>query len=132
MTKATGTFQVASWQEDEYAALEGGGKLTRASVTQAFSGDIEGDASVEWLMCYRPDGTADYTGLARVSGRLGDRAGDFVLQTAGTFDGGEARGDWTVVPGSGTGALANLRGTGRFEAPHGPTASFVLEYDGLE
>jgi Protein of unknown function (DUF3224) len=128
MTKATGTFEVASWQEDEYAALDGGGKLTRASVTQALSGDIEGDASVEWLMCYRPDGTADYTGLTRVSGRLGDRAGDFVLQTAGTFDGGEARGDWTVVPGSGTGELAGLHGRGGFSAPKGTQGTTTLEY----
>jgi hypothetical protein len=128
MTKATGTFEVASWQEDEYAALDGGGKLTRASVTQALSGDLEGDASVEWLMCYRPDGTADYTGLARVSGRLGDRAGDFVLQTAGTFDGGEARGDWTVVPGSGTGELAGLHGRGGFSAPKGTQGTTTLEY----
>ena len=100
-----------------------------ASVTQKFSGDIEGDGSVEWLMCYRPDQTADFVGLQQVSGRLGDRSGSFVLQTIGSFDGTEAKGEWSVVRGSGTGDLRGLRGTGEFSAPHGPEASLTLDYE---
>src|SRR6266498_3921468 len=52
-----GEFELKSW--DEKAFVEGNGeKLTHASVTQHFTGDVKGDGSVEWLMCYRPDGTA--------------------------------------------------------------------------
>jgi hypothetical protein len=122
------TFEIESWDEQPYAKLENGGKLTKASVTQALSGEVEGEGSVEWLMCYRDDGTADFVGLQRIVGRLGDRTGSFVvLQAAGTFDGTAARAELAVVPGSGTGELSGLAGTGRFEAPHGGTPSMTLD-----
>ena len=50
-----------------------------------------------------------------------------MLQTLGEFDGQVARWDATVVPGSSTGELTNATGAGRFEAPHGSTASYELE-----
>jgi uncharacterized protein DUF3224 len=62
--------------------------------------------------------------------QIGDRTGSFVLlQTAGTFDGKEAKGALSVVPGSGTGDLRGLRGNGHFSAPFGSTASVTLDYD---
>src|SRR3954467_5078923 len=111
---AEGTWKIQSW--DEQPVHEDGARLTRASVEQAFSGDIEGVGSVEWLMCYRPDKTADFVGLQRVVGQVGRRSGSIVLQTVGTFDGDEARADWTVVPGSGSGELEGLHGRGGFSA----------------
>jgi hypothetical protein len=126
---ASGQFKVESWDEQTYAEFDGGGKLTRASVTQAFSGDIEGHGAVEWLMCYRPDETADFVGLQRVTGQVGERSGTFVLRTNGIFDGREAKGEWFVVPGSGTGDLRGLRGRGGFTAPLGPEATITLDYD---
>jgi hypothetical protein len=128
-TRAVSNFKIEGWDEKPYAEIDGG-KLTKASVRQAFSGDIEGEGAVEWLMCYRPDQTADFVGLQRITGQIGDREGSFVLlQTDGTFDGKEARGRLAVVPGSGTGALEGLRGTGEFSAPHGGEPSMTLEYD---
>jgi hypothetical protein len=129
-TRATSTFKIEGWEESPYAEFEDGGKLTRASVKQAISGDIEGEGAVEWLMCYRPDETADFVGLERISGRLGDRSGSFVLlQTAGTFDGKEAAGDLSVVPGAASGDLEGLRGAGSFRAPRGGEASITLDYE---
>ena len=126
---ATGTFKIESWEEETYSEIGDGRKLTQASVTQAFSGDIEGEGAVEWLMCYRPDETADFVGLQRVSGQVGDRAGTFVLQMAGTFDGKVAQADWSVVPGSGTEDLDGLSGKGEFSAPLGGEPSVTLEYE---
>lgn len=126
---ASGSFKLESWEEDSYAETGDGGRLTRASVKQRFLGDIDGDGTVEWLMAYRRDQTARFVGLQHVSGRLGDRRGEFVLETSGTFDGTKAEGDWRVVPGSGTGELRGLRGQGGFSAPHGPEASVSLDYD---
>ena len=127
--RATGEFKVESWNEETYADLDGGRKLTRASVGQSFSGDIEGEGSVEWLMCYREDGTAHVVGLQRIIGSIGGRSGSVVLETTGAFDGQEAKGAWTVVPGSGTGDLSGLRGRGEAVAPLGSTASFTLDYE---
>jgi Protein of unknown function (DUF3224) len=129
MTTARGKFKIESWDEETYAESEDGGKLTRASVAQAFSGDVEGEGAVEWLMCYRADDTADFVGLQRIAGRLGERSGSFVLRTTGTFDGTEAKGDWSVVRGSGTGELAGVRGEGEFSAPVGGEPSIRLEYE---
>jgi hypothetical protein len=128
MVKATGSFELASWDEETYEELEDGGKLTRASVTQQFSGDVEGDGAVQWLMAYRPDGTAHFVGFQRVRGAIGDRKGTFVLETIGDFDGKLATWRATVVPGSASGDLEGLTGTGEFGAPHGPKATFELEY----
>jgi hypothetical protein len=128
--RATGTFKIADWDERTYAEIEDGGKLTQASVKQAFSGDIEGEGAVEWLMCYRPDQTAGFVGLQRIVGQIGGRSGSLVLlQTDGTFDGKEARGTLSVVPGSGTGDLRGLRGEGEFSAPLGSEAAVTLDYE---
>jgi hypothetical protein len=84
---------------------------------------------VQWLMAYRADKTALFVGLQHVAGRLGERSGEFVLETSETFDGGVAEGEWSVVPGSGSGELRGLTGSGGFSAPHGPEASLTLDYD---
>lgn len=128
-TQAQGIFELQSWQEDAYLELEDGAKLTRASVAQRFSGDLDGEGSVEWLMCYAQDGTARFVGLQRFSGRLGERSGSFVLETHGVFDGTKASGEWSVVPRSGTDELQGIVGRGEFAAPHGPKADVKLEYD---
>ena len=47
--KLHGTFEVTGWDEQAYRE-QGGEKLTRASVTQRFSGSVDGEGSVEWLM----------------------------------------------------------------------------------
>jgi uncharacterized protein DUF3224 len=128
-THAKGTFAVQSWEENSYVELEGGAKLTRASVGQAFTGDFDGEGSVEWLMCYREDKTADFVGLQRFVGRLGSRSGSFVMKTQGSFDGSEAKGSFDIVDGSGTEELSGITGTGGFAAPLGSTASVELDYD---
>jgi hypothetical protein len=126
----TGNFKIAGWDESAYFEHDDGRKLSQASVEQTFSGEIEGEGSVRWLMCYRPDKSAEFVGLQRIDGRLGERSGSFVLlQTDGSFDGSVARGRLSVVPGSGTGDLDGLRGRGEFSAPHGGQASLTLECD---
>ncbi len=128
MTTLHGDFQISSWDENAYHELEGR-RLTRASVSQRFDGDIAGDGAAEWLMAYQADGTARFVGLQLVDGEVAGRRGTFVLETSGEFAGGMARWDARVVPGSPTGELAELRGRGRFEAPHGSEASYELEVE---
>jgi hypothetical protein len=132
MTRATGTFQVQGWDENPYDTSEDGSKLTRAEVTQGFQGDIEGDGAVQWLMAYRPDGTAHFVGLQRITGTIGERRGAFLVETTGEFDGTVAKGEWTIIEGSGTEGLAGISGRGRFGAPHGSEAEYELDYEGLD
>jgi Protein of unknown function (DUF3224) len=125
---ATGTFTLSSWDEDTYETLDSGGKLTRATVKQTFNGDLQGEGSVVWLMCYSPDGTASFVGLQRINGSIAGRKGSVVLETSGEFDGELARGRWHVVEGSGSEELSQLNGEGGFEAPHGSEAAVTLTF----
>lgn len=128
MSNATAEFAVGSWNEETFAELGGDAKLTRASVTGTLTGDITGSSETEWLMCYGPDGTARYVGLQRVDGSLGGKTGSFVVESNGDFDGGEAKGKWSVIAGSGTDDLAGLTGEGTFTAPLGEKATITLDY----
>jgi hypothetical protein len=125
MESMKGSFQLQSWNEDAYRERDGR-RLTRASVGQEFEGDIAGKGAAEWLMAYQPDGRARFVGFQVVEGEIAGRKGTLVLETRGEFDGGVARWDATVVPGSCTGELADATGAGKFEAPHGSTASYEL------
>src|SRR5215218_1012581 len=129
MTSATATFQVTGWDEDTYAELDGGQKLSKAEVTQSFAGDIEGDGAVTWLMAYTAEKAAEYVGIQRVTGSLGGNQGSFLLTTQGAYDGSVAEGTWTVVAGSGTGDLTGLTGTGTFRAPLAGEPEVTLDYD---
>ena len=128
MPNATGTFEIISASDDAFHESENGPKLTRASGTQRFSGEIEGDGSVEWLMCYLPDRSATFVGLQRIDGAVGGRKGSFVIQAVGVHDGEQSKASWSIVAGSGTGELAGIRGEGSFHAPGGADASYNLEY----
>ena len=128
-THARATFKVKSWDEKPYDEMTGGPKLTRASITKSFQGDIEGEGTLEYLMIHRDDGTANFVGLERIVGRVGDRSGSFVLQHSGTFESSMAEATWFVVPGSGTGDLRGLRGEGGFASGHADSYPITLDYD---
>jgi hypothetical protein len=128
MTALRGELTTTSWDETTYAERDGNRKLTRAAVTQDVSGGVTGKGQVEWLMSYAEDGTAHFVGLQELEGLIEGREGSVILSTVGDFDGTEAAWIGKVVEGSGTGGWTGMRGEGRFRAPHGPTASFTLEY----
>ena len=121
-------FKITKWDEQPYSEEDGERKLTRASITKTYQGDIQGQASLEYLMMYREDGSASFVGLERIKGQLGGRSGSFVLQHIGTFEGGTVRVALTVVPGSGTGELSGLLGEGDFEAGHAESFPLTLNY----
>jgi hypothetical protein len=127
-THATGKFMTKSWDEKPFSEIEGAGNLARASVGDTFQGDIEGEATTEYLMAYRGEKFASFVGLGRVVGRIGDRAGSFALQQNGTYENGVAKATWSVVPDSATGDLRGLRGEGSY-IWDGEAIAFTLDYD---
>jgi len=128
MTKATGTFEVESGTDDPYDELDGGIRLTHASGTQTFRGDIDGEGAVHWLMLYRADKSAHFVGLQRITGSVGGRRGTFVLAAGGDHTDGSSRIRWTVVTGAATGELAGIAGSGSMVAPGGAKGTYELEY----
>ncbi len=129
MATAKGSFEIKSFNEDAYEEREAGAKLTHAWGDQTFSGDIEGDGAVHWLMSYGPDKTAYFVGIQRIKGKIGGKSGSFIIEATGDFDGAASRGTWTVISGSGSGDLAKVIGKGSFEAPGGPKATYELDYE---
>ena len=125
---ANARFAIKGWEEKPYSEGEGLPKLTRASVTRTYSGDIEGEGRVEFLMMYRADGSAAFVGFERVDGSLAGKTGTFVLQWTGVFEGGLAKASYFVVPGSGTGELWSLTGDGSSAVGHGMEHPFTLSY----
>jgi hypothetical protein len=129
MHAANARFAIKSWEEKAYSEGQGLPRMTRARVSKTYSGDIEGDGQVEYLMLYRDDGTAAFVGLERVVGRVGGKAGSFVLQRTGVFESGQAKETYSVVEGSATGELGGLRGDGSSSLGHGLEHPFVLSYE---
>src|SRR2546429_298322 len=101
--QAKATFGIKSWDEKTYNEIDEGPKLTRASVTKSYQGDVDGEGKLEYLMMYRTAGSASFMGLERLTGSASGRAGSFVLQHSGTFEDGVAKVTLSVVRGSGTG-----------------------------
>jgi hypothetical protein len=133
--KASGSCKPVKWDESTLQQITADVKTTRASVTYAFSGGIEGEAGAEMLMYYShvdPDdphgSTARYVSLMQFTVTLNGRAGSFVVEEAGRFEDGVAESTLTILPRSGTGDLAGIRGTGRFHATK-DGAACELQYE---
>ena len=128
-TRATGSISVSKWAPIEIDGETARVKRFSIDVVEAFTGDIQGEGRANLLQALRPDGSASFVGLERVSGTLGGRSGTFIFQDAGTLDAaGRVEGTWFVVPGSGSGGLAGLRGDGGFTAALGEHATIHLDY----
>jgi Protein of unknown function (DUF3224) len=128
MTRVMGEFNVMHWDERSYDDAAGQPTLKHAAVTHELTGDIEGEVSITYLMGYAPNGMARFVGLARVTGRVAEREGTFVMQDVGTFENGVAKGRWTILPGLGSGDLTGIRGDGHF-ASSTDSASYMLDVE---
>jgi hypothetical protein len=127
-THAKAVITVHKYEPVPYDEPADGQVLTRIHVEESFTGDISGEGVVEFLQAAGADGSASFVGIERVTGTVGGRTGTFLLQDAGTVQGSIVSGDWFVVPGSGTGQLAGLRGEGGFRANLGENAQVHLDY----
>ena len=126
---ATATFTLKNWDEKPYDQIDGGPKLTRASVLYGFEGEMAGEGRLEYLMTYLPDASALFVGYQRFVGRVGNREGSFVFQHGGRFANGVATDTWRVVDGSGTEALTGIRGQIEFAAAHQERYEVIFEYE---
>jgi len=127
--RANARFSIKSWDEKPYTEGTDLPRMTRASVDKAFTGDIDGEGHVEYVMVYRSDGTAAFVGLEWITGRIAGRNGSFVLQRTGVFEDGQAKESYSVVTGSGTGELHSLRGEGTSSVGHAADYPFALNYE---
>jgi hypothetical protein len=106
-TRAVGTFEVKMTPqppEDESG-------IGRMVLDKQFRGDLEASSRGQMLAFMTlVKGSAGYVAMERVDGTLQGLAGSFALQHSGTMTRGVPELTLTVVPDSGTGALAGLSG----------------------
>lgn len=128
---ATATFDVTAWDPAPYDEPASGPALSRVTICKAFHGGLDGESVGEGLFCgtNAPEAGAGYVVSERVTGRLDGRSGTFVLQHGGVAAPEAApRSFGHVVPGSGTGDLAGLRGEVAFGVDEGGAHTLTLEY----
>lgn len=133
-TRATASFDVTGWDQSAYEEPAEGPRLARVTVRKVFRGELEGKSTGELLMCQTaPDDLAaggGYVVSERVVGRLAGRTGTFVLQHGGLGGAGTAMHTFGhVVPGSGTGELAGLRGEIAIRVAEDGGHTLTLDYD---
>lgn len=119
MPKVEGEFEV---RRDAQPALDlgDGAQAAHLRFDKAFHGPLEATSVVHMLAVgTATEGSAAYVAVERIVGTLEGRAGSFFLHHTGVMDRGAPSLAIGVVPDSGTGALAGLRGTLAIEIADG-------------
>jgi hypothetical protein len=126
--RAQGVIEVKTYVPTPYDERPDAPSVVEINVIEQFSGDLTGSGAVRFIQALRQDGSASFCGIERIDGDLAGRHGNFLLQDTGTVEGNLVKGTWFVIPDSGSGQLAGLRGEGDFEAELGQNARWTLNY----
>jgi hypothetical protein len=125
---ANGSFdvQIAPQMLNSVAAPSG---LARMSIDKRFHGSLDATSTGE-MLAFRSatDGSAGYVAMETVRGSLDSRHGSFVLQHSSTMTRGAAAQSITVVPDSGTDALAGLTGRMMIDVAADGTHAYRFEF----
>lgn len=110
-TRATGTFDVKLLPQPSVEGI-GDPAIGRFALDKRFHGDLDATSRGE-MIAHRTGvpTSAGYVAMERVVGTLAGRRGAFVLQHSGTAHASGQTLSCTVVPDSGTDALAGLAGS---------------------
>jgi len=127
--QATATFGIKSWDEKPWHEGEGGRKLTRATVVKTYSGALDGEGTIEYVMAYSSEKSAVFVGLERVEGRLDGHDGTFVMKDDGGFENGVAASSFVIVEDSGTGDLHGISGRASVAAVEADTQTITFDYE---
>lgn len=123
--RASSSFKNESWDEkaDDSWADD---MLSRASIVKTFTGEIKGTSKVESIMLRTADdGPIAYVAVERFDCTIDGRSGGFVVIHDASMVDGKYDSTWRILPGSGTGDLAGIGGTGEIT----PTHDFILDYE---
>ena len=125
----TGTFQITGWDESAYAENNDGSKQSLAKITQTYSGDVEGESQLQYLMAYQSKASGVFVGHEVLTLTAEGRKGSLVLQHNGIFEDGVAKSTFTVICCSGKGDFDGVTGSGKFESTSNGQAEYTLQLD---
>lgn len=129
LERASGQFIIEGNVEDIFGGIEGMARIARISQTCRFSGTLEGESIAEYTAVLPRDGDSSFQGFQRISGKIGEREGSFVVGVTGDYFKSQPRGTWTIVPKSGSGDFAHIRGGGAFSQSAGKPGTYTFEFD---
>ncbi len=116
---AKGEFEVTRIPQEELE-IGAGASVGHSRFEKRFHGPLDARSVVHMLAVMTDvPGSGAYVAIERIEGTLDGRAGSFYAQHNGVMDRGAPSLDLTVVPDSGTGALAGLHGRMTIEIADG-------------
>lgn len=132
--QASGTFSVTSFTPvDDVSPVTTGVPLGHAHMVKEFSGSVAGRSSTQFSYAFdQASGVGTYVAMEAFEGALDDRAGSFAFAHSATTDGrspDRLAELLVIVPGSGSGALVGITGSGRITIDDEGTHVLELEYD---
>jgi hypothetical protein len=121
-------FEVTGWEPEPLSLGEDGGVVFgRVPLGKSFTGPLTGSSVVAMTSAAGGE-PVGYVAVELVTGALEGRAGCFVLQHTGVVDGADGTTSGVVLPDTGTGDLAGLRGTMSIEHAESG-AVLTLDYE---
>lgn len=120
--EAKGSFEVKLAPQNDSEAPAG-----RMIIDKSYSGDFVGSGKGQMLSKRTPSGSAVYSAIEEVEGRISDLSGSFTLIHSGSMSSEGQNLQIKIVSGSGTGDFKNISGTLDIFQADG-NHSYVLNY----
>mgnify|MGYP006187687277 CR=1 FL=1 len=120
----SGVFQITNWQETVLHSFDSGTKLSKALVSQNYSGDLTGGSEVHYQLSYESTGNACFNGFEFITGSLGDTPCQLTLKHDGTFEKGVAKSQFVIISSATHTELLGLSGS--FISGEAGQASYVI------
>ncbi|MEV6850936.1 DUF3224 domain-containing protein [Actinoplanes sp. NPDC051411] len=131
--RVNGTFEVADFTPAQVPApdIKTGLPVGVATMRKTFAGGVSGRSVTIFSAAYDPaTDTGTYVAMESFEGSLDGKPGAFNFAHSATTEGAGGGADYLViVPASGTGALAGIRGTGGLDIVADGTHRIWFDYE---
>ncbi|MEP6815043.1 MAG: DUF3224 domain-containing protein [Marmoricola sp.] len=131
---ASATFTVAEFIASDYVSpVTTGAPIGHAHMVKEFTGDLQGRSTTQFSFAFDPaSGIGTYVALEAFEGSLAGRPGALAFAHSATTDGqspDRLNELLVIAPGSGSGELAGITGTGHLVIDEDGTHRIELDYD---
>jgi hypothetical protein len=131
---ADATFEVTEFTPSDYVSpVTTGSPVGHAHMVKQFTGELAGRSTTQFSYAFDDrSGVGTYVALEAFEGTLDGRSGAFAFAHSATTDGQSAERLhelMVIAPGSGSGELAGITGTGAMVVDDDGTHRVVLDYE---
>ncbi|WP_412543906.1 DUF3224 domain-containing protein [Longispora sp. K20-0274] len=132
--RASGTFTVKAFVPTDVVPeppVSTGLAVGVATIEKVFEGEVVGRSATLFTSAFDPAaGVGTYVAMESFEGSLHDREGAFNFAHSATTSGSDRSDEFfTIVPSSGTGGLAGIRGTGGLSIDADGTHRMWFDYE---